>query len=46
MVYQELLALAAANMAGESPDHTLQATALVCEAYLPLVDVDQEQGFE
>jgi RNA polymerase sigma factor (TIGR02999 family) len=30
-------------MACESPDHTLQATALVHEAYLRLVDVQQQQ---
>jgi RNA polymerase sigma factor (TIGR02999 family) len=41
LVYDELRKLAAAKMAGESPDHTLQATALVHEAYLRLVDSDQ-----
>src|SRR5437868_3958421 len=37
LVYDELRKLAAARMAAESPDHTLQATALVHEAYLRLV---------
>jgi RNA polymerase sigma factor (TIGR02999 family) len=37
LVYDELRRLAAARMAGESPEHTLQPTALVHEAYLRLV---------
>src|SRR5688572_20359266 len=37
LVYDELRKLAAARMAAEQPDHTLQATALVHEAYLRLV---------
>jgi RNA polymerase sigma factor (TIGR02999 family) len=37
LVYDELRALAAARMAGESPGHTLNPTALVHEAYLRLV---------
>lgn len=37
LVYDELCKLAAARMAKESPDHTLQATALVHEAYVRLV---------
>src|SRR3954451_7518023 len=37
LVYDELRRLAAARMAGERPDHTLDATALVHEAYLRLV---------
>jgi RNA polymerase sigma factor (TIGR02999 family) len=37
LVYDELRKLAAAKMAGESPGHTLDATALVHEAYLRLV---------
>lgn len=37
LVYEELRALAARRMAGERVDHTLQATALVHEAYLRLV---------
>jgi RNA polymerase sigma factor (TIGR02999 family) len=39
LVYEELRRLAAIKMAQEAPDHTLQATALVHEAYLRLVDV-------
>jgi RNA polymerase sigma factor (TIGR02999 family) len=37
VVYEQLRALAAQKMAGERPGHTLQATALVHEAYLRLV---------
>jgi RNA polymerase sigma factor (TIGR02999 family) len=37
LVYDELRKLAAARMAAESPEHTLQPTALVHEAYLRLV---------
>lgn len=37
LVYDELRKLAAARMAGEKPGDTLQATALVHEAYLRLV---------
>jgi RNA polymerase sigma factor (TIGR02999 family) len=37
LVYDELRKLAAARMAAETPDHTLQPTALVHEAYLRLV---------
>ena len=37
LVYQELRRLAAQKLAHESPGHTLQATALVHEAYLRLV---------
>jgi len=37
LVYKELHRLAAHRMAGERPGHTLQATALVHEAYLRLV---------
>ena len=36
LVYDELRKLAAARMAGESSEHTLQATALVHEAWLRL----------
>ena len=39
LVYNELRRLASRNLAGESPGQTLQATALVHEAYLRLVDV-------
>ena len=38
LVYDELRRLAAAKMAREKPGQTLQATALVHEAYLRLVD--------
>lgn len=37
-VYEELRVVAAAQLASERPDHTLQATALVHEAYVRLVD--------
>ena len=43
LVYDELRKLAAARMSQESPDQTLQATALVHEAYLRLVDVEEAQ---
>jgi RNA polymerase sigma factor (TIGR02999 family) len=39
IVYHELHRLANAYLARERPDHTLQATALVNEAYLRLVDL-------
>ena len=37
LVYEELRKLAAARMAAEEPGHTLNATALVHEAYLRLI---------
>jgi RNA polymerase sigma factor (TIGR02999 family) len=43
LVYDELRQLAAAKMAAEAPGHTLDATALVHEAYLRLVG-DQHFG--
>jgi RNA polymerase sigma factor (TIGR02999 family) len=43
LVYQELRRLAAEKMAQEKPGQTLQATALVHEAYLRLVDGDKAQ---
>src|ERR1700745_99091 len=43
LVYDELRRLAAQKLAHEAPGQTLQATALVHEAYLRLVDVDQVQ---
>ncbi len=43
LVYDELRRLAAQKMAQERPDQTLQATALVHEAYLRLVDVSRAQ---
>jgi RNA polymerase sigma factor (TIGR02999 family) len=44
LVYDELRKLAAARMAGEAPGHTLDATALVHEAYLRLVGDQQFDG--
>src|SRR5438309_99880 len=38
LVYEQLHAMAAQKMRHERPDHTLQATALVHEAYVRLVD--------
>ena len=38
LVYDELRKLAASYMKNERPDHTLQATALVHDAYIRLVD--------
>lgn len=46
LVYDELKKLAATKMIGERPDHTLQATALVHEAYLRLVDAQQVQRWD
>src|SRR6187431_104620 len=43
LVYDELRKLAAQRLAGEKSGQTLQATALVHEAYLRLVDVDKAQ---
>jgi RNA polymerase sigma factor (TIGR02999 family) len=43
LVYEELRKLAAAKMANENPGQTLQATALVHEAYIRLVDVNKAQ---
>jgi RNA polymerase sigma factor (TIGR02999 family) len=43
LVYQELRKLAAQRLGQEKPGQTLQATALVHEAYLRLVDVDKAQ---
>jgi RNA polymerase sigma factor (TIGR02999 family) len=43
LVYNELRQLAAQKMAQEAPGQTLQATALVHEAYLRLVDVEKVQ---
>ena len=40
LVYDELRKLAASKLAREQPGQTLQATALVHEAYLRLVDAD------
>ena len=46
LVYEELRKLAAHRMAREQPEHTLQPTALVHEAYLRLVDVEQAQQWQ
>jgi RNA polymerase sigma factor (TIGR02999 family) len=43
VVYRELHRMARRYMADERPDHTLQASALVNEVYLKLVDVRQMQ---
>src|SRR5687767_4045794 len=41
LVYEELRRLAAKKMASEAPGHTLQATALVHEAWLRLTNDDK-----
>ncbi|MEX2308094.1 MAG: sigma-70 family RNA polymerase sigma factor [Pirellulales bacterium] len=46
LVYDELRKLAAHKLAHEKPGQTLQATALVHEAYLRLVDVDKAQHWD
>ena len=46
LVYEELRKLAAVKLAQENPGQTLQATALVHEAYLRLVDVDKVQHWD
>ena len=43
LVYEELRKLAAHKMAQEKPGHTLQATALVHEAWLRLAGSDRQQ---
>src|SRR6478672_10508593 len=45
LVYDELRKLAAARLADEKPGQTLQATALVHEAYLRLVGGDRPQDW-
>jgi RNA polymerase sigma factor (TIGR02999 family) len=45
LVYDELRKLAAHRLAQEKPGQTLQATALVHEAYLRLVDMEQPQAW-
>jgi RNA polymerase sigma factor (TIGR02999 family) len=45
LVYDELRRLAASRLAGEAPGQTLQATALVHEAYLRLLDGGQPQDW-
>ena len=44
LVYEELRTLAAAKMSAEAPGHTLDATALVHEAYLRLVGDQRFDG--
>jgi len=46
LVYDELRRLAAGKMAHEKPGQTLQATALVHEAYIRLVDGEQTQHWD
>lgn len=46
LVYQELRRLAQQRLAQEKPGQTLQATALVHEAYLRLVDKDKDQRWK
>jgi RNA polymerase sigma factor (TIGR02999 family) len=45
LVYAELRKLAANRLAHEKPGQTLEATALVHEAYLRLVDVEKAQAW-
>src|SRR5215207_4908452 len=46
LVYDELRKLAAARLAHEKPGQTLQATALVHDAYVRLVDTDKSQHWD
>jgi RNA polymerase sigma factor (TIGR02999 family) len=46
LVYDELRQLAAQKLAQEKPGQTLQATALVHEAYLRLVDAEQVKHWD
>ena len=46
LVYEELRKLAAQKLVQEAPGQTLQATALVHEAYLRLVDVEKAQHWD
>src|SRR5262249_10199431 len=46
LVYDELRKLAAQKLAREAPGQTLQATALVHEAYLRLVGKDEEPHWD
>jgi RNA polymerase sigma factor (TIGR02999 family) len=46
LVYDELRKLAAAKLANEKPGQTLQATALVHEAYLRLVGTEKVQDWD
>src|SRR3954471_23245467 len=46
LIYQELRRLAAKMLAQEPVGQTLEATALVHEAYVRLVDTDEEQKWK
>ncbi len=46
LVYDDLRKMAKAKLSHEKPGQTLQATALVHEAYLRLVDVDKAQHWD
>src|SRR5262245_6261509 len=46
LVYEELRKLAAQKLAQEQPGQTLQATALVHEAFLRLVDTEKVQRWD
>jgi len=46
LVYEELRKLAAVRLSQEKPGQTLQATALVHEAYVRLVDVEKSQNWD
>jgi hypothetical protein len=46
LVYEELRRLAAQKLAQEKPGQTLEATALVHEAYLRLVDTEKAQNWD
>lgn len=46
LVYEELRKLASIRLANEKPGQTLQATALVHEAYLRLLGGDSEQNWD
>jgi RNA polymerase sigma factor (TIGR02999 family) len=46
LVYDELRILATAKLRHEKPGQTLQATALVHEAYLRLLDVDEDRNWD
>jgi RNA polymerase sigma-70 factor (ECF subfamily) len=46
IVYEELHRIAARMMRGQGQAHTLQPTALVHEAYLRLVDKDEQPSFD
>ena len=45
LVYEELKKLAASKLAQEKPGHTLQATALVHDAYIRLVDAERARDW-